>query len=172
MEPPKVIPIRDLELWIDLEKEDKDYSLRDAFLEATISRGADTLPALMAAVYLAQFEDLNSPFVIKPVFVPDFHIGRIPYSSGLLRIYNHLVLRKSDIDELGDGRQLCVEEQGWDRRKYICARGAQLGRVYDAICGILEKHKGDKLFHRTKECYWRDTQLQKSMAGLLGYLDR
>ena len=155
--------------WIDLETEDDGHGLRDAFILGTILAGANSVPKLMAVNYLSQFEDLNGEFATKPVFVPDFQVGVIPYSLALIELYNHVTSRIAFAENyVGDGHNLtsnCPQNE----IDYLVKEGAQLSRLYQKNKKNMERFKDDdkSLFNLVKKCYFRD----EAIVGRLAYLN-
>jgi len=156
---------------IDLEKEDKDYDLRDAFLIGTVHAGADTVSKLMAVTYLSQFEDLGSEFITRPPYRPDFHIGYIPYSNELITVVND-VHRRGHIHLPSARGELTTHHCEQMNIDYLVEKGAQLGRLYLKNKELLERSKGDwsGLFRSTIDCFSRDLSIfGKNLAYAKGW---
>ncbi len=151
--------------WIDLETEDEGHGLRDWFIMGTILAGANSVPKLMAVNYLSQFEDLNGEFAVKPVFVPDFRVGIVPYSSAFLGVYNN-VAGRMHFDNIGDGQNLTILTQSPGDIEYLVNAGAQLSRLYQKNKKNMEIFKADdkSFFGKVRECYFRDRGIVDSLA--------
>lgn len=145
-----------------------DPTSRSSFIRETILRGADTLAKLMAVTYLSQYENLNGEFARDPVFPPDFKIGYVPYSSGLIKVFNEIHERRH-IHYPGIEAELRLTDIHDDRDiDYFIANGAQLFRLYEANRENLKKYSGNNLFEKVRNCVFRDEKLVKS----LGYLSQ
>lgn len=157
------------ELWIDLEK--ADGSLLDAYIRATVSKGADSVGKLMAVTYLSQFEDLTGKFAKNPVYTPDFHVGFIPYSSSLLALLNDVASRGMVSLYSPAESELSVRfsspEDLEGAIEHLVQHGAQLGRLYRANEENLRRHDSRQLFQHVRECYSRDRHFQ----SIFDYLD-
>lgn len=150
--------------WIDLETEEGGF-LKDAFIMATVLAGANSVPKIMAVNYLSQFEDLNGEFATRPVFVPDFQIGIIPYSLALIELYNNVTSRLAFNDYARDGQDLTrtCSQRAIDN---LVKEGAQLSRLYQKNQKNMERFKdNDKgLFSKVRECYFRDEAIISSLV--------
>ncbi|MEN7982488.1 MAG: hypothetical protein ABFQ65_03495 [Nanoarchaeota archaeon] len=146
---------------------DEYYSFfQDIFIQATISKGANSIQKLMGVNYLSQFEDLNGEFVVRSVFIPDFKIGIIPYSSAFLELYNDHSSRLN-VDLIGDGQNLRIRDfANLGNIDNLVKNGAQFSRLYLKNKKNLERFDGDdkKLFRAVRSCYLRDEKIIKNLS--------
>lgn len=144
----------------------EDPTSRDCFIRETIRAGADTLARLMAVTYFSQYENLNGEFARNPVFPPDFKIGYVPYSSELVKVFND-THKRGHVHYPGIGAELMLAGSH-DKKdlSYFTAEGAQLFRLYEANRENLQRHRGNTLSEKVRDCMSRDEELVKS----LGYL--
>jgi hypothetical protein len=152
--------------WINLDTENSEYNLKEEFVEATILAGANTVQKLMAVTYLSQFEDLEGEFATRPIFTPDFQVGIIPYSSELLKRYNH---NCNAFDPVGAGLDLKVTQHANTQANidYFVKEGAQLSRLYQQNEKNLKRFENDRdLFRKVNGCYRRDQNLIRNLAYL------
>ncbi len=160
--------------WINLETEDECNILRDWFIKGTVNAGADSVDKLMAVTYLSQFENLNGEFATNPVFPPDFRIGKVPYSSALLEMYNYMSDRGFFLNSHGTQiiPVITDEYQMKINLDDLVERGAQLSRLYQANKKNLEKFAMNNkesqdvkhFFSKVRACYQRDKKLIESLT--------
>lgn len=158
--------------------DDKDYRFAvDWFIIGTVLAGADSVAKLMAATYLAQFQDLHSEFTQHsalatwPIYQPNFHVGPVPYSNLLLAHLNgvadrnlvYLPAAEKELDTpYKDNSQDAAANLEW-----LIQEGRQFSRLYQANKKILKEHDQRQLFNLVRDCYHRDRHL----AEMFSYLE-
>jgi len=154
--------------WVNLDTEDESHSLRWGYVKATVMAGATSVQKLMAVTYLSQFEDLQGEFAVKPVFIPDFQVGIVPYSSELLVIYNELARALNSVRD-GQNLSLQMEDNTQVTIDAFVRGGAQLSRLYSENQRNLTRfQENDRdLYTQVGECVQRDRTLIKSLEYLI-----
>ena len=114
--------------WIDYSK---DQYLTAVFVSEHVRRGVDTVAKFMAVTYFSQFKDLDGEFSHKPVFLPDFHLGYVLYSSTLIKLINDVHYR-GFLYLPSPQAEMSINEATThpSDEPYLIEKGAQLGRLY------------------------------------------
>jgi len=147
---------------IDIEKEDPLHHLRDTYILSCIADGATSVQMLNAVTYLAQFERLDSEFTTDPIFMPDFTIMNIPYSSSLIELLNHTNRRIPLRDSSNVDGLLWTDKEHIEREMpYFLERGGQVGRLYTEVSALLQSLSKEAIYSRTVDCVARDTTLRE-----------
>lgn len=149
--------------WINADSE-RYRSQRDFCLKETVRAGADTIAKLMAATYLAQFQDLNGEFAQRPIYEPNFLVGYVPYSARLVTDLTNLC-REGQILFHRDGTELSspikeIEDEWYPTKLERFRRGgAQFARLYTASRKLLAPKDEQALFEAVEQCHFRDLGL-------------